>query len=460
MRDQDVLKKAFERQEELGLYRRLTNSGYESTSPRQNFAQRDFGSVVGKDPELERTRKKLEDHKLQAQRKEDEQLVKKDEATIRLRDKRFSSTREEDYYHHRIGNVRNESSSEDESSQYDLRKFGLGDLSSVDSSDSEDFAKKRRGTVRGLTSQYITKPRSHSRHGHRDISRSRSRSRSFSSSILAATATRRFISGVEERREKTLTGRSRTRSVSRRGRYRSTDDVVEIVGGEGFPLSRRYYSDDDLFAQNPGNYIPKHRERTMAKAAAEADVAADGIEEVHRKSPRRPRSQATSLAGAAIAGLYEARRARQDTTDKAPRDRSYSPSSRSRSRSRVRYPVNSAFPDYSTPTKATEDTRISRSPAIPVNPSASLVPTPWWRREGGELDSQEGYASRVLDEGKGKQRPSSWDSITRARGSPPSPTRDELYYDTPPPPPTYVPKEPANVRRVSGRSQHGPPPQP
>jgi hypothetical protein len=266
MRDQDVLK-AFEREVEQGLYRRLSNSGYESTSPRQNPALRDFVSADLKDPELERTRKEPEDHKLQALLREDEQLVKKDEATIRLRGKRLSSTREEYYYHSRIEDVHEDkASSEDEFSRYERRKFGPRDFSSVDSSDSEDFAKERRGTVRGRTSQYITKPRSHSRHGYRDISRSCSRSRS---------------------------------------------------------------------------------------------------------SSRPPSSPV-------LAGLYGTRRARQYATDKAPRGRNYSPSSRSRSRSRVRYPLNSAFPDYSRPTKTTVDTRISRSPAIPVNPSTPLAPTPHW----------------------------------------------------------------------------------
>ena len=185
-----------------------------------------------------------------------------------------------------------------------------------------------------LGAELATRARSRIRDRSREASRSRSRSRSRSSSrsghhtklktglALAATAiataaAAKYISNRNERKEELARGRSRTRSVSRR---------------------RRYSSDDPAISKHTD---PKHRAATAAKAGAAAAAVAGVVEHIRNKSRGRSKSRlrtggiiaATGLAGAAVAGLYEARKAKQDADDDAVRGRNHTARSLSRPRS-------------------------------------------------------------------------------------------------------------------------------
>lgn len=185
-----------------------------------------------------------------------------------------------------------------------------------------------------LGAELVTRARSTIR--ERERSRNRSRSRSSSSGgggnhsklktgiavaagLALAAAAGKYIQSRNERKDEMGRGRSRTRSRSRRRRYSDDDDGVSK------------HSD------------PKHRAATMAKAAAGAATVAGLVEHYRSKSRGRSQSRlrtggivaATGLAGAAVAGLYENRKAKQDAADNA-RGRSDTSRSRSRARSRSR----------------------------------------------------------------------------------------------------------------------------
>lgn len=185
--------------------------------------------------------------------------------------------------------------------------------------------------VGALGAELITRARSQLRERSRNRSYSRSRSRSSSrgghhtklktvlalgATALAAAAAGKYISNRnEQRKEEMARGRSRTRSVSR----------------------RRYSDDDDDDDAPGGKRDASHRAAAMAKAGAGAAIVGGLVEHFRNKSRGRSKSRlrtggvaaATGLVGAAAAGIYEARKARQDAQDAAARR-----SSRSRSRAR------------------------------------------------------------------------------------------------------------------------------
>jgi hypothetical protein len=185
-----------------------------------------------------------------------------------------------------------------------------------------------------LGAELITRARSRYRDKSRDRSRSRSSSRgggshtklktglAIAATALAAAAAGKYIANRNERKEEAGRGRSRTRSVSRRRRYSSDDDAAEGVG----------------------KHDAKHRAATMAKAGAAAAAVGAIAEHIRSKSRGGSKSRlrtggvaaATGLAGAAIAGIIEARKAKQDAAEaEAGRGRNHSSRSRSRTRSLV-----------------------------------------------------------------------------------------------------------------------------
>jgi hypothetical protein len=219
-----------------------------------------------------------------------------------------------------------------------------------------------------LGAELITRARSHYRDRSRDRSRSRSRSSSrghgshtklktglaLAATALAAAAAGKYIANRNERKEEARRGRSRTRSVS-----------------------QRRYSSDDGAGEGAIKHDAKHRAATIAKAGAGAAVVGAIAEHIRNKSRGRSKSRlrtggvaaATGLAGAAIAGIYEARKAKQDAADaEANRGRNATSRSRSgaRSRSLVYDDPRGVDPEmemvqYGTDPVYTQDQRSSRS---------------------------------------------------------------------------------------------------
>lgn len=178
-----------------------------------------------------------------------------------------------------------------------------------------------------IGAEIITRARSHYRDKE---NRSRSSSRhnhtklktglALAATALAAAAAGKYISNRNEKKEEMDRGRSRTRSISRR--RASTGDHDSDRNGR----SKSRHAD------------PKHRAATMAKAGVVAAAATAVAKRLRSKSRGRSKSKirsgaeiaAAGLAGAAAAGLYENRKAKQDATDEAAKE------ARSRTRSRRR----------------------------------------------------------------------------------------------------------------------------
>ncbi len=171
-----------------------------------------------------------------------------------------------------------------------------------------------RAVLDVLGAEPVTRTRSRIRDRSRDQSRSRSSSRGgnhtklktgpdLTATALAAAAAGKYISNRNERKEELARRRSRTRSVSR----------------------CRYSGSEEGYSKH---IDPKHRTATIAKAGAGATALAGAVEHFHSRSRSRSKSRlrrsgvvaATGLAGAAVASLYEARKAKQDAVKLTPED--------------------------------------------------------------------------------------------------------------------------------------------
>ncbi|KAJ8067417.1 hypothetical protein OCU04_004766 [Sclerotinia nivalis] len=216
-----------------------------------------------------------------------------------------------------------------------------------------------------IGAEVVTRARSRYRDSREDRSRSRSSSPhghrklktalGLAAAAIAAGAAVKYAQNRNANKEELVRGRSRQRSKSRGRRYSDgdeywSDEVYEKrtirtrTGSKSKSRSRSRSRSRSIHAD------PSHRKKSMAKAGAGAAIAAGVAEHFRNKSRKRSgqRSQSrvrtaaeiagSGLAGAAVAGLYENRKAKQEADEDEEHERRERRRSRTRSRhGSVRY---------------------------------------------------------------------------------------------------------------------------